>query len=183
MIPLCFVRCLHVLLAYGTGMFPAHAALMIMCKLLFGCCWTSCVGYTCKLCVVGTFYVRFECTKCLCASCVRVVPWLACTAWFFVSACNNGVFGEQILSVPPCILSCAASCLHALSALCVCFWELKIRVCFACDAKRVSLVISASLQGFPHTHTSSSSTLEHLSRNRMYHSKQVISLIKVYVAQ
>ena len=33
------------------------------------------------------------------------------------------------------------------------------------------------------THTSSSSTLEHLSRNRMYHSKQVISLIKVYVAQ
>ena len=30
-----------------------------------------------------TFYVHVECIQCLCASCVRVVPWLACTACFW----------------------------------------------------------------------------------------------------
>ena len=135
MIPLCFVRCLHVLLAYGTGMFPAHAALMIMCMLLFGCCWTSCVGYTCTLCVVccnsfgwnGTFYVCFECIQCLCASCVRVEPWLVCTACFW-----------SLHATMECLVHKSWVCPRAycpvwrLSALRVCFWELKVCVCFVC---------------------------------------------------
>jgi hypothetical protein len=51
-----------------------------------------------------------------------------------------------------------ASGLHALSALRVCFWDLKVCACFACDAKRVFLVISVGLQGFPHSHTMQSSS-------------------------
>ena len=91
----------------------------------------------------------------LCACCTMAC--LHCV--FLVSACNNGVFGAQILSVPPCMSSCVASDLHALSALLrVCFWELKVCVCFACDAKRVFLVISVGLQGFPHSHTMQSSS-------------------------